>query len=132
MTLANGLRELYPDIRDEQFIVRDDSDGRGPRLTYLDPALGSMPEKAAIEAAAIVHRSIPKDISVRRLKLALFDASLLAELDTVVAAMNPRQQLDFSLRVNVPTRGGIIRLLRTQLGYTPRQMVQLLFDAKDL
>lgn len=43
MSIVRGLKRRFPNIREDQFRLQDDADGRGPQLVYLDPALGTPP-----------------------------------------------------------------------------------------
>lgn len=57
MTLANGLRHLYPGIRYDQFDIQRDNNTDGPYLKWLDPALGTPPTQSELVAAVAAYQS---------------------------------------------------------------------------
>ena len=55
MATVNAMKHLYPGIKHDQFNLRDDSDGQGPYLEYLDPALGDIPSDVELIAADLAY-----------------------------------------------------------------------------
>jgi hypothetical protein len=55
MSLASGIRELYPDsLPNEDWVVVDHSDGRGPRIEiWNEEKLGPRPDDATLRAAGV-------------------------------------------------------------------------------
>lgn len=66
--MYNGIKYLYPDIKDSEFTLRDDSDGQGPYIaswSYRQP----QPSRGRIDAAEVASSEPAK----------LTDAELIAQ-----------------------------------------------------
>ncbi len=88
MALVDGLRHLYPGITNNQLHLRDDSDGNGPYLEWLDPSLGTPPTLAEIQAAELLYQppSMLEDSrSQRHPTTSELQAQLISDPDRVLS-----------------------------------------------
>lgn len=90
--IGSGIRSLYPTADPfKDFCVRDDADGRGPKVTYWDTSkLGPMPELAVLESAGV--QAVKDAVSVKATK---------TDRRTAILALDPKEIKDPALRVVV-------------------------------
>lgn len=81
--IYEAIKALYPGIQDSEFLLQDDSDGRGPHIAWW----GRPEPKPTIEQlqAVVVPPAVPQEVTMRQARLALLSAG---KLDVVSAAID--------------------------------------------
>lgn len=121
MSLFKGLRRKYPGIKENQFVLRDDSDGRGPQLTYLDPALGAIPSLEELGTLGQVPE-VPSVVTKRQFLLALFDEGHINHVQASIQAGTPRQGIDWENTPEVKRDGLFVASIMTRANLSSTQM----------
>lgn len=66
MSIDKGIKRRFPNIRPDQYVLQDDSDGRGPYVKYFDPALGTPPTIEELESEGQAPDRKDRDALIRR------------------------------------------------------------------
>lgn len=102
---------------------------------YIDNGTGPLrnPELTDAEFNAGVEElrqaSIPSTISMRQCQLYLYDAGLLSGVESIVASLSPKAQIEWRTSAEVWRSSPMVEQMRLMFGWTVGQMEQMFIDA---